>query len=321
MHEQTGGDIEEDEIPEPSSTPPTKTISERWREQQRLLEAKHQQTQTKSSSAASARNVSFSSTSSGYTANLPTIYDSLQTTTPGPKTDTENYISPSIVMEWVEQELTELRLGTYSPAAAAEMDEHDNEIDDEGLPIDPSVRHQALEKMKLKLQRRREQEKSREDEQQEGDEDEDKDEEEEEEEEEDSSLTFAAFDRKLRMKAAVWEIQRREKRSSDSKTDQHTETGSTELRFGPPKAGMQAVMEERARRKRDSVTAKEALEEVEIEEKTFNTSTALSIKDPDPIRGMQVVMEERARRRRAKAGAEESSTAHNKQSHSGSPKS
>ena len=319
--EQMEEDSEQSKIPEASPTPPVKTISERWREQQRLLEAKRgkrQQAQAQpstsistSTSTASVRNVSTSSTRSDYSIALSTIYDSRQKSTGISRTDTENYAPPSLVMKWIEQELEELRLGTYSPAppAASQTDEHENEnkIDEEGLPIDASARRQALEQMRLKLQRRREREEDREDE-------------DEDDEGEEDSLIFAAFDRKLRMKAAVWEIQRRKKGSSDSTADQNTELDSTELRFGPPMAGMQAVMEERARRKRERAAAKEVLE-AEIEERTFNTSTALSIKDPDPIRGMQVVMDERARRRRAKAAAEESLTAHNKQSDSGSPKS
>lgn len=299
--EQTEEELERSQIPEPSTTPPAKTISEQWREQQRLLEAKHQQVGTKFSTT-SAHNVSLPSITSNYSTTLSTIYDSLQS--PGLRSDTDNYTPPSLVMEWVEQELAELNLGTYSPAPAAtsQTDEHENEIkiDEECLPIDASARRQALEQMKLKLQRRRERKERDE-------EDEDEDEDEEEEEEEDS-LTFAAFDRKLRVQAAAWEIQRLEKRSSDSAADQNTELDNTELRFGPPNAGMQAVMGERARRKREAAATKAALEEAEMEDKTFNTSTALSIQNPDPIRGMQDVMEERARRRRAKAAADEALT-------------
>ena len=125
------------------------------------------------------------------------------------------------------------------------------------------------------------------------------------EEDTEQELTYEAFDRKLRMKAVVWEIQRSEKRSSDSPVDQNTDLDNTKLRFGPPKAGMQAVMEERARRKQAASAKKAALKQTEIEDRIFNTSTALSIDESDPIRGMQVVMEERAKRRREKAAAKE----------------
>lgn len=328
--EYMGEDSEQCEIHEASTTAPAKTISEQWREQQRLLEAKRgklQQGQAQSSistststSTASVPNVSTPPTRSDYSIALPTIYNSRQRSTSVSRTDTENDAPPSLMIEWVEQELEELRLGTYSPApaAASQTDENENKnenqsenengIDEEGLPVDPSARSQALEQMKLKLQRRREQE--------EKDEYEDED-----DEEQEDSLTFTAFDRKLRMKAAMRGIQSRKKRPSDGTASQNTELDSAELRFGPPIAGMQAVMEERARKKRERAAAMEALEEAEIEERTFNTSTVLSIKNPDPIRGMQVVMEERARRRRARAAAQESSTAHMKQSDSGSPKS
>lgn len=317
--EQTEGYIEESKMHELLTTSPSKTISDRWREQQRLLDAKHHKTQKQSSDpTASLCNVSTSYTSRIYSTTLPTIYASLQATTPSSKT--ENYKPPSLVMEWIEQELAELNLSTYpsAPAAASQTDEHENEneneTDEEDLPIDSSARRQALEKMRLKLHRRREREEDREDK-----DEEEEDEDEGEDDEEEDSLTFAAFDRKLRMKAAVWEIQRREKRSSDSTADHNTEIDRTELRFGPAKAGMRAVMEERTRRKRERAAAKEASDEAGIKERTFNTSNALSFKDPEPIRGMQMVMEERVRRRRAKAAAEESSIAHNKQSSSDHP--